>query len=189
LSRLISAITFVKKKIATFRFNLRIKAFNTTFFIMLSRSQTLNGFNSLVQKGATIPESQHIVMWDLEGCTLNEACKELSEIQDKFHLGEIYVVHDGTPRSYRAWCFTVVSFMRLLDILIHTRFVDWNFLFWTFHRAKSTLRITNKKGREPQHIVATIGEGYAKVEPIPATLEYVTYDTGISKAGVSVLLG
>jgi hypothetical protein len=119
---------------------------------MLSRSQTLNGFNSLVRKGATIPESQHIVMWDLEGCTLNEACKELSEIQDKFHLGEIYVVHDGTPRSYRAWCFTVVSFMRLLDILIHTRFVDWNFLANHNTLLQQSVRDTRRLNRYPQHL-------------------------------------
>lgn len=185
---MISAITFVKKKIATFRFNLRIKAFNTTFFVMLSRTQTLNGFNSLVKKGATIPESTHIIMWDLEDCTLKQACVELEEIRDKFNLGVIYVVGD-VPRSYRAWCFTQVNFMTLLDILIHTRYVDWNFIFWTFHRAKSTLRVTNKQGREPQQILATIGDGYARVEPIPDTLEFVTYDTGISKAGVSVLIG
>lgn len=188
LSRVITAITYVKRKIAVFRFNFRIKFRGTTFFVMLSRSQTLRGFNSLVRKGDTIPESQHIVLWDLEDCTLHEVCKELAEIQDKFNLGEIYVVNDGTPRSFRAWCFTVVDFMRLLDILIHTKYVDWNFLFWTFHRAKSTLRVSNKQGREPQRIVATIGEGYARVEPIPATLEYVTYDTGIQKQGVNVLL-
>lgn len=155
---------------------------------MLSRSQTLNGFNSLVQKGATIPESQHIVMWDLENCSLKEACTELEEIRDKFNLGVIYVVGD-VPRSYRAWCFTQVNFMTLLDILIHTQYVDWNFIFWTFHRAKSTLRVTNKQGREPQKILAVIGDGYARVEPIPETLEFVTYDTGISKTGVNLLIG
>lgn len=188
MSRMITAITYVKRKIATFRFNIRFKIRDLTFFMMISRTQRLRGFNSLVQRGASIPESRHIIMWDLENCTLKEACTELEEIRDKFNLGVIYVVGD-VPRSYRAWCFTQVSFMRLLDILIHTRFVDWNFIYWTFHRAKSTLRITNKEGREPQRILATIGDGYARVEPIPDTLQYVTYDTGKQKKGMTFLIG
>lgn len=188
MSRLISAITFVKHKVATFRFNLRIKIHNVTFFTMIARTQTLQGFNSLIERRGSIPESQHIVMWDLENCTLQQVCTELEEIRDKFNLGVIYVVGD-TPRSYRAWCFTRVSFMMLLDILIHTKYVDWNFIYWTFHRAKSTLRVSQKEGRTPQRILATIGEGYARVDPIPETLQFVTYDTGRKKKGVTLLIG
>jgi len=53
-------------------------------------------------------------------------------------------------------------------------------------RSKATLRISNKKNREPQKIVSVLESYFV---PIPKSCQYVIYDTGIQKRGLTVLLG
>ena len=85
------------------RFNFRAKFRNLTFFAMAAKTQTLEGVTSLQKDGS------HIVMWDLENCTLKQAEKTLSKIQKKYCLSHIYIVSDN-QNSYRAWCFSKVDF-------------------------------------------------------------------------------
>jgi hypothetical protein len=49
------------------RLNFRIKKLGHTFFMMFSETQTLEGITSLQS------DSNHIIMFDLENCSLNEA--------------------------------------------------------------------------------------------------------------------
>ena len=161
------------------RFNLRIKKFNHTVFLMISESQTLEGVTSLQSDG------KHIVLWDLENCSLKQAEITLSKVQKKYCLSHIFIVSDK-GRSFRAWCFSKVDFRTYLQILLVTDYLDWNFFYWTVKRGKATLRTTNKKNREPQKIVSVL-ESYPI--PIPETWEKVVYDTGIEKRGLTVFLG
>jgi hypothetical protein len=161
------------------RFNLRIKKFNHTVFLMISESQTLEGVTSLQSEG------KHIVLWDLENCSLEQAEITLRKVQKKYCLSHIFIVSD-IERSYRAWCFSKVDLKSYLKSLLDTDFLDWNFFYWTVKRGKATLRTTNKKNREPQKIVSVL-ESYPV--PIPVQFEKVIYDTGIEKRGLTVLLG
>jgi len=161
------------------RFNLRIKKFGYTFFMMVSETQTLEGITSLQSDG------KHIVLWDLENCSLNEAENTLRRVQKKYCLSDIFIVSD-VERSYRAWCFSKVDFKTYLKILLDTDYLDWNFFYWTVSRGKATLRLSNKKSREPQKIISVL-ESYPA--PIPEKFQKVIYDTGIQKRGLTVFLG
>jgi len=161
------------------RFNFRAKIGNFTLFFMVAKTQTLEGVTSLQ------PDGTHIVLWDLEKCTLEQAEITLRKVQKKYCLSHIFIVSD-IERSYRAWCFSKVNFKNYLMILLDTDFLDWNFFYWTVKRGKATLRTSNKKNREPQKIVSVL-ESYPV--PIPLQFEKVVYDTGIEKRGLTVLLG
>jgi len=162
------------------RWNLRIRKFGYNFFVNLSNIQTLEGVTSLLKSG------KHIVMWDLEDCTLEQAEETLMKVQISYNLSDIFIFSDK-ERSYRAWCFKIVNFKTLLKILLDTDYVDWNFLYYTFKRKKATLRLNNKKNRPKQELVSVL-KSYSVSIPKKA-LEKVVYDTGIEKRGISIILG
>ena len=161
------------------RWNLRIKIGNLTFFTMLAQTQTLEGVTSLQSDG------KHILMWDLEKCSLQQVKETLRKLQRKYCLSDIFIVSD-IEGSYRAWCFSKVDFKTFLKILLDTEFLDWNFFYWTVNRGKATLRTNNKKNRESQRVVSVL-----KSYPVsfPSSCEKVVYDTGLKKRGLTILLG
>lgn len=161
------------------RVNFRVKIANTTLFFMLSRTQTLEGITSLQKDG------KHIIMFDLENCSLEQAENTLRNVQRKYCLSNIYITSD-IDRSFRAWCYSLVDFKTFLKILLDVDYLDWNFFYWTVSRSKATLRISNKKNREPQKIVSVLESYFV---PIPKSCQSVIYDTGIEKRGLTVLLG
>jgi hypothetical protein len=163
------------------RFNFRVKFANLTFFAMIAKTQTLEGVTSLQSDGS------HIVMWDLENCTLQKAEKTLRKIQRKYRLSNIYIASD-VEGSYRAWCFSTVDFNTFLKVLVDSLgILDYNFFYYTVRRRKATLRTSMKKGRPAQRVVRFL-ESY----PVPfnqSVVEKVVYDTGLEKRGISLLLG
>jgi len=161
------------------RQNIRIKLFGHTFFLMFAKTQTLEGVTSLQSDG------KHIIMWDLEKCTLNQAKKTILEVQIKYGLPDIFIVSDA-EESFRGWCFSKVDFKTFLKILLDTGFLDWNFFWWTVKRGKATLRVSNKKNRVAQETVCVL---YSYSVPIPESCEKVVYDTGVEKRGATILLG
>jgi len=161
------------------RFNFRIKKFNHTLFFMFSETQTLEGITSLQS------DDKHIIMFDLENCSLNEAENTLMNVQRKYCLSDILITSD-IERSFRAWCFSKVDFKIYLKILLDVDYLDWNFFYWTVSRGKATLRMSNKKNRLPQRIVSVL-KSYSV--PIPNSIEKVIYDTGVEKRGLCILLG
>lgn len=164
------------------RFNLRIKKFGYTLFVMLSETQTLEGITSLQKDG------KHIVLFDLENCSLQQAETALRNVQRKYCLSNIYVTSDA-ERSFRAWCYSKVDFKTLLHILLDvldSDYLDYNFFYWTVFKGKATLRINNKKNRPSQKIVSVLESYFV---PIPESCEKVIYDTGIEKRGLTVFLG
>jgi hypothetical protein len=161
------------------RLNFRVKIVNITFFAMVAKTQRLEGVSSLQKDG------KHIVMFDLEKCSLKQAEKTLRRVQRKYHLSDIFIVSD-VEKSYRAWCYSKVEFVTFLKILLDVKFLDWNFFYWTVKRGKATLRTSAKKGRQPQRVVSVL-RSYSV--PIPNSCEKVVYDTGLTKRGFTVLLG
>ncbi len=65
--------------------------------------------------------------------------------------------------------------------LLETKYLDYNFFYWTVRRGASTLRDTVKLGRESQRVVSKI-EGYESTV-FPDRYVRVIYDTGIDKVG------
>jgi hypothetical protein len=161
------------------RFNFRAKMGNITFFFMVAKTQTLEGVTSLQSDGT------HIVLWDLENCTLEQVEDTLRKVQRKYGLSHIYIVSDAEG-SYRAWCFSKVEYKTFLHVLLDTEHLDPIFFDYTVKRKKATLRTSNKQGRLPQELVSVL-ESYPA--SIPEIWEKVTYDTGVVKRGRSILLG
>lgn len=163
------------------RLNLRVKKGNLTFFAMIAKTQTLEGRTSLQKDGS------HIVMWDLENCTLKNAKEVLKRIQRKYRLSSIYLISD-TENSFRAWCSSKVSFVVFLKILVDSlSILDYNFFYYTVKRKKATLRTGNKVGRPPQRVVCVLHSYYLPFDD--STVEKVVYDTGLEKRGKSIVLG
>jgi hypothetical protein len=124
-------------------------------FFMISHTQDLEGLTSKVGK------NEHIILWDLDKCTLDEAIKKLADVQFEFRLGNIFIVSDA-EKSFRAWCFSRRSFLEYVHILIHTfPLLDFGFFIWTIRRTASTLRVNDKEGRPSQKVVAYL-QGYEK---------------------------
>jgi len=161
------------------RFNFRAKIGNVTFFFMIAKTQTLEGVTSLQ------PDGKHIVLWDLENCTLKQVEETLRNVQGKYGLSHIYIASDAEG-SYRAWCFSKVHYKTFLHILLDTEHLDPIFFDYTVKRKKATLRTSNKENRPIQKLVSVL-ESYPAL--IPETWEKVTYDTGLVKRGRNIILG
>lgn len=147
---------------------------------MLARTQTLEGVTSLQNDGS------HILMWDLENCTLEQAKQTLRNVQDKYSLSNIYIVSDFR-NSYRAWCLSKVPFQTLLQILADSlSILDYSFFYYTVKRRKATLRTSEKKNRPRQQVISVLT---SYPVPMPARMERVVYDTGLEKRGYVWLLG
>jgi hypothetical protein len=159
------------------RLNLRLKFGNLTFFGMISKTQTLEGITSTVNK----KEHLHYIFWDLENCTLEQAEKTLKEVQEEFLLSNIYITSDK-DKSYRAWCFSVRKWLDYLHILLHTKYVDYGFWIWTVRRGEATLRTSKKENRNQQEIVSVL-YGFLDKTNLPEKVKIVIYDTGIEKKG------
>lgn len=162
------------------RLNVRVKIGNVTLFAMVARTQSLEGVTSLQLDG------KHIVMWDLENCSLLNVKSVLSDVQVKYGLSDIFIVSD-CEGSYRAWCYSKVDFEVFLKILGECLgILDYNFFYYTVKRRKATLRSSSKKGRLPQKVVCVL---HSFSVPFGEVVERVAYDTGLQKRGFSILLG
>ena len=164
------------------RLNLRMKFKDITFFCMLAKTQTLEGITSLQSDG------KHIVMLDLENCTLEQIKKILKEIQSIYNLSDIFIVTDN-DKTYRAWCFSKIVFDIYLHILVDCLpILDYNFFYYTVKRKKATLRTSSKKGRPNQRVVCVLKSFQCPLESHDI-VERVVYDTGLEKRGISLLIG
>ena len=166
------------------RLNFRIVLQPLTFFMMLSKTQRLEGVTSLILNDT---EKRHYIFFDLENSDLKQIEETLTEVQRKYGLSNIYIVSDFEG-SYRGWCFSKVSFKTFLNILVDSLgILDYSFFYYTVKRRKATLRISNKKGRPEQKVVSVL-ESYPVTFP-SSFIENVVYDTGLQKRGLAVLLG
>jgi hypothetical protein len=164
------------------RLNLRLKLGRLTAYFMISLTQTLEGVTSKVVGEKDL----HLIFWDLEKCSREEAEKTLKERQFQHQLGNIFLVSD-IKGSYRGWCFSRRSWKEYLIILLETDHLDYNFFYWTVRRGSATLRTQTKEGRLPQMVVSFL-EGYEETE-IPEKMVRVIYDTGIEKRGKVIDIG
>lgn len=168
------------------RVNFRATTNLFTFFGMIARSQKLEGVTTQVFDDKGKPTKNHYVFFDLEGTTLKIIKKILKRIQQKYGLSNIFITSDNN-KTFRGWCFSIVSFDTLLKILIDCKeIVDFGFVQYTFKRKEATLRLSQKEGRPLQNIVAVI-ESFSV--PFPKVMKHVVYVTGCEKKGSTIDIG
>lgn len=158
------------------RINIRFKLGNITIFFMIAKTQTLRGISS------KIGWNQHIILWDLDNCNIEQATESLRNVQEKYKLSDIYIFGDR-DNGFNAICFKQVTYIELLRIIIDTEYIDVGFISYTAKRNKATLRMTQKQDRRDLAIHALL-KTYEV--PLPDNMEFVTYDTGLVKDGISL---
>jgi len=152
-----------------------------SILILFAITQKLHGITSLVPNSG----GKHIILGDVENCTLEQVIEESRFVQKKYGLSNIYIKSDA-ENSFRVWCFSLVDYKTLLKILLDFEHLDMVFFDYTNRRKKATLRDVPKKGRPPEEIVAIL-ESYPM--PVPEHIREAFYDTGIVKKGISISLG
>jgi len=152
-----------------------------SILILFAVTQRLHGITSLVPNSG----GKHIILGDIENCTLEQVIEEARFVQKKYGLSNIYIKSDA-ENSFRLWCFTLVDYKTLLKILLDFEHLDMVFFVYTVRRNKATLRDSEKNGRPPERVVAIL-ESYWM--PIPEHIVEVFYDTGVVKKGISISLG
>jgi hypothetical protein len=164
-------------------FDHRIKKFGYTFFMRISKTQTVK--DAVISKDAG--NGLHYVYADVEGCPLKTAIAELKAVQKKYVLSDMFVTSDA-ENSFRVWCYSKVDFRKYLKILMDIPHVDWNFIYWTVVQGYSTLRVSEKIGRQPQKTVAIL---FSYPVPLPEKGEvtHVAYDTSVDRKTLRIFLG
>ncbi len=146
-------------------------------YAQIASSQESTGITSKVGKF-------HMVFWDIERIKLSEAVRVLRKVQEKYNLSNIYLSSDY-PKSYHAWCFSLVPFETMMKILVDSRnILDWGFFVWTVRRKAATLRLSQKKGRPFQKVIKCVRSYYVA---IPEKIVKVNYTTGEEKFPQKIL--
>lgn len=170
------------------RNNIRIKIRNINIFFSISQVQTLEGITSTVKRLKNdYMNSEHVIFWDLENCSLEDAIVTLRKVKHDYILGPIYLLAD-INRSYRALCFDTITFHTFIRILLDTRYVDPLFFYYTVKRREATIRTARKRGR-PKPAIINIIKDKGELDFIPEIvkkLSRVIYDTGLTKKGATL---
>lgn len=177
------------------RWSARVKVGNITLYGMVSHTQTLKGITNKIFSFAGdtrgMGKDRFFVVWDLEGytetgVTLEKVCDELRRIQQKYDLSDVFITSDKPEVSWHGWCFSVVDWKKYLMIILDTKYVDYNFFYWTVHRGEATIRVSPKKGRVPEKVVAMLRSDVPYA--IPEKVKEVIYDTSLEKRGEKIVL-
>lgn len=125
-----------------------------------------------------LPEdTEHILMWDYDDIKYKEMIHSLKYVQERFRLGDIYVMTDSKTCNFRAICYTRVPFLNMIEILAGTPFIDPDFVRISLRRRYSTIRISPKKGRTPPRQLGIISSIYPSETPPTSVIE--TYWTEV----------
>jgi hypothetical protein len=157
---------------------------------MASPSQQLVGITNMVFDENGKPTDKRYCFWDcdMEHCTYEQMKKVLRKMQVKYHLSDICLTTDNNGKTYRAWCWSIVTEDTMLKILIDSKsIIDRIFFFYTMKRGEATLR-TGTKGNRPFQRCTDVIESFY-LPPPSKIARKVTYVTGAEKGSVSMRLG
>jgi hypothetical protein len=163
------------------RIEIRKRFLNRGLYLIFARVQIVSGISSRYSEDY----NQHRILWDLDECTLNQACDSLIKVQDWYNLGNIEIISDKN-NSYGAVCHSIVSFKELLHILIDTELIDPLYVRYTIQRHEAVIRLSDKENR-PIHR-ETICKLYRKSDRLWDEKKYYTirYETGYIRKGIKV---
>lgn len=90
----------------------------------------------------------HVVFWDFDLGVLEPIIAELSYIQSRYGLSNIYLLR--TARGYHAVCFAKLLWGSMMRIVAETRYVDRLFLAAILRDMRGGLRYEG--GLKPKHV-------------------------------------
>jgi hypothetical protein len=114
----------------------------------------------IIGVNSTLPEGDHITMWDFDDIPLNDVIYELAGVKLFYHLSNIYIFETGKPNHFIAYCFTAMPWRNSVQIVACTKGVDPSFFKYGVYREHWTLRVTPKEGRKPKLVKIL----YSKIE-------------------------
>jgi len=163
------------------RIELRREFLNRVLYVMLSRIQKVRGISSRYSEDY----NQHRILWDLDECTLDDACDSLMKVQEQYNLGNIDIISDKEG-SYGGVCHSIVTFKELMHILLDTELIDPLYVRYAFQRHEAILRLSDKMNR-PIHR-DTVCMLYRKSDRLWDDKEYYlsSYQTGYVKEGLKL---
>jgi len=109
---------------------------------------------------STLPEGDHITMWDFDDVFLHEVIDALSTVKYFYGLPNIYILSTGKLKHFIAYCFKALPWRDSVRIVASTNHVDPNFFKYGVYREHWTLRVTPKEGRKPRLVKIL----YSKIE-------------------------
>lgn len=109
---------------------------------------------------STLPEGDHITMWDFDDVFLHEVMDALSVVKYFYGLPNIYILTTGKLKHFIAYCFKALPWRDSVRIVAATNHVDPNFFKYGVYREHWTLRVTPKEGRKPRLVKIL----YSKIE-------------------------
>jgi len=123
-------------------FKIRIAHWRFTF--------TFAPVTDIIGVNSTLPEGDHILMWDFDNIPLDDVITALQSVKYFYTLPNIYIFNTGTPDHYIAYCFKAMPWRHSVSIVAATIGVDPNFFKYGVYREHWTLRVTPKEGRKPK---------------------------------------
>jgi hypothetical protein len=125
---------------------------------------------------SSLPDGNHILMWDFDNITLREVTLELAITQLKYKLPNIYILNTGKKNHYIAYCFKRVSFEEAREIIASCHDIDPEFYRLGVYRGRWTLRIGKKCGRIPK-LVCVLKSKVLEDVDIKELRDFVKYET------------
>jgi hypothetical protein len=153
----------------------KIRICNWRFTFTFAPVTNVEGVNS------TLPEGDHIVMWDFDDVPIALVTNTLCLIQMAYGLPNIYILCTGTKDHYIAYCFKAMPWRCSVQVVASTDYVDPNFFKYGVYREHWTLRVSPKEGRRP-HIVSTIYSDIPEDCSINELNSWTNYETLASNA-------
>jgi hypothetical protein len=125
---------------------------------------------------STLPDGNHILMWDFDDYPLKDVEYILKVKQRHHQLPNIYVLTTGKPNHYIAYCFARYPWRAAFGIVASTHGVDWNFIKYAAVRGHFTLRVSPKNGRKPR-LVSILKSKHPESAQIRELRNWVKYET------------
>jgi len=149
---------------------IRIRIAHWRFTLTFAPVTDIIGVNS------TLPEGDHITMWDFDDIPLDEVYVALLEVGHHNKLPNIYILTTGAKDHYIAYCFKSMPWRESVRIVAETYGVDHNFFKYGVYREHWTLRVTPKESRKPKlvRIVRSIFKEDCSIAELNSWTQYET---------------
>jgi hypothetical protein len=125
---------------------------------------------------SSLPDGNHILMWDFDDKPLDLVEAELVWTQLNYALPRIYILNTGKKNHFIAYCFKRVSFELAREIIASCHDIDPEFYRLGVYRGRWTLRIGPKCGRVPK-LVKVLESKIPEDVDIKELRDFVKYET------------